>query len=343
MHFQGRSASLSLRIKRGRFQRSRAKEGKEGFAMIGRWMPASRREARMASARCMSATSRAPSSRSGRGCGALASPRFCETARRRRGSWSAASAEGGKGFGRAPAPSMEEQVEEIKARDMLIDALLEAAQGGEGPVLDIVSESLFALDKDFWMRFAMRTDSCETAEDKERMADLATLVMKFTEAMVKQSEKSLDSAQTWLIQLLKEAANDKGQWHLPLNEAEIERMRTFLKTKLMDPQPQSQSDPEAGGSADLPPPCDMESLLATSYAWMRKATNDEENKEAQQVVPLLQKVLQLYASEYLLNFSQGDLGMLQVRPPSVTHQDSPPPPPRPPLFIPRGVDPDRRI
>ena len=124
-------------------------------------------------------------------------------------------------------------------------------------------------------------------------------------ACVKQSERSLDAAQTHLIALLQEAADDQGQWHLPLNETEVGRMRTFMKEKLMAPPEESAEGQEQ---------CDMESLLATSYAWMKKVSEDEGNKEAQQVVPLLQKVLQLYASEYLLTFSsQAEVALLQVR------------------------------
>ncbi|QDZ18407.1 hypothetical protein HOP50_01g09130 [Chloropicon primus] len=219
---------------------------------------------------------------------------------------SSSSSSSGKGFG---GPTMEEKMEEVKANDMLIDALVEAHGAGEQQVLDVVCESLLALDKGFWMRYAMRTDSCESSEEKERMADLANLVMKITEKLVKQSEKSLDSAQGWLIKLLQQAADEQGQWHLPLNEGEIDKMRAFMKAKLMTGA-QGQGE---GGLEEGEEPCDMESLLATSYAWMKKAMEDEENREAQQVVPLLQKVLQLYASEFLLNFSsQAELALLQA-------------------------------
>lgn len=194
---------------------------------------------------------------------------------------------------------MEEQIEDVKARDMLIDALLEASSQSEGKLLETVSESLLALDKEFWLRFALRTDQCETGEEKEKMATLANSVMKITELIVKQSETSLDNAQTWLIKLLQEAADENGQWHLPLDESEIDKMRQFMKEKLMKTAGQETTLPQAGEEE-----CDMESLLATAYAWMRKAMDDAENKEAQGLVPLLQKVLQLYASEYLLNHSQ---------------------------------------
>ena len=82
------------------------------------------------------------------------------------------------------------------------------------------------------------------------MADLANLVMKITEQLVKQSEKSLDTAQGWLMKLLQQAADDQGQWHLPLNDVEVGKMRTFLQTKLM----------AVDGEAELEEgeePCDM--------------------------------------------------------------------------------------
>merc|ERR1711907_112340 len=85
-------------------------------------------------------------------------------------------------------------------------------------------------------------------EEREGMADLANLVMKITEQLVK---------------LLQQAADDQGQWHLPLNDVEVGKMRTFLQTKLM----------AVDGEAELEEgeePCDMESLLATSYAWMTR-------------------------------------------------------------------------
>ena len=67
---------------------------------------------------------------------------------------------------------------------------MEAFQVGEQQVLDVVCESLLALDKGFWMRYAMRTDSCETPEEKKAMADLANLVMKITEKLVKRHRLS---------------------------------------------------------------------------------------------------------------------------------------------------------
>lgn len=100
-------------------------------------------------------------------------------------------------------------------------------------------------------------------------------VMQITENFVKQSENSLEDASQFLLDILKQAADDTGQWHLPLANAEVEKMRQFMKANMdrMD-----------------------ESLLATTYAWMRKASDDKSNEG---VIPLLQKVLQLFAADCL--------------------------------------------
>jgi hypothetical protein len=198
-------------------------------------------------------------------------------------------------------------MEEVQSQDMLIDALLEVSHSDQ-KLVELVSESLLALNKEFWLRFAIRTDMCEEGSEREKMALIANKVMKITEQVVKESEKSLDNAQSWLIKLLQQAADEKGQWHLPLSEGEIDKMRQFLKENLMKPQQQLSDGEEAASAAEggqTKGGCDLESLLATTYAWMRKAMDDEEKEgggEAQNVVPLLQKVLQLYASEFLLNF-----------------------------------------
>ena len=42
-------------------------------------------------------------------------------------------------------------MEEVQAQDMLIDALLEVSQSDQ-QLMELVSESLLSLNKDFWLR-----------------------------------------------------------------------------------------------------------------------------------------------------------------------------------------------
>ena len=194
---------------------------------------------------------------------------------------------------------------EVVARDMLIDALVEASDDDaklevsvsshiappagiqqqlttQRHSQDLVKEALLSLDKDFWLRFAVRTESAQGVGERDAFASLATKVMRITDRIVKASENSMDDASTMLVSILEQGANEAGEWHVPLAPDACDRMRMAMRARLAQ-------GGEGGGEA----------LLSTAYAWIRKASGDD-GGEGQGMVPLLQKVLQLYASEFLL-------------------------------------------
>jgi len=191
----------------------------------------------------------------------------------------ASTSGGGEGFGNAKgSKSEDEEISEVMARDMLIDTMLQCSKSEE-QLTSLVNDSILSLDKEFWLRFATRTDSTSSEAEKENLTQLANKVMQITHEMVKKSEGAMEDASSFLVEILSTAADASGSWHLPLSLGESRQMRDFMKA-----------------NADKV----NESLLATTYAWMRKASDDKENES---VVFLLQKVLQNFAAERLLTMS----------------------------------------
>jgi len=164
-------------------------------------------------------------------------------------------------------------LEETAALDGLIDILLSAKDNTE--LGKAVADNLLAFDQKFWIRLATRNDTASSQEQKDRIGDLAGQVMRMVEALVKQSDHQITDSASVLKKILAAAADERGEWQVPLSDASLEAMRKEMEANasLLD-----------------------ESLLATTTAWMRKADKDKLDG----MVALLQQVLQLYAARALV-------------------------------------------
>lgn len=60
--------------------------------------------------------------------------------------------------------------------------------------------------------------------DKERLQSLANTVMTLVNALVKQSEQQLQGGSKVLQDILVAAADDKGEWYLPLSDEQVARV-----------------------------------------------------------------------------------------------------------------------
>lgn len=156
--------------------------------------------------------------------------------------------------------------------DELIDMLLSAKT--EQELSRVVAENIFSFDPKFWLRVATRNDSIQDPEQKERLRTVADSVMLLVDTMVKQTEQQLNDSAAVLQDILKAAADQKGEWYLPLDAAQVASVRAALD---------KHSD-----RLD-------EALLSNCFAWMKKCQDDRMDT----MVTLLQKVLQLYAAKAL--------------------------------------------
>ncbi|KAF8069580.1 PUR3 [Scenedesmus sp. PABB004] len=198
-------------------------------------------------------------------------------------------------------------LKEAAALDELIDLMLEAKTQPE--LSRLVAENIFSFDAKFWMRIATRNDSLASQADKEKLKGVADTVMLLVDAMVRQTEQSLNDSAAVLQEVLKAAADDKGEWYVPLDSAQVAAVRAALEKHA------SRLD---------------EALLSNCFAWMKKCADDGMVRGVAQqaagsalagrpcpvpgsprlahcgarppqdtMVALLQKVLQLYAAAAL--------------------------------------------
>eukprot|EP00878_Enallax_costatus_P011323 GHUV01011820.1.p1 GENE.GHUV01011820.1~~GHUV01011820.1.p1 ORF type:complete len:248 (+),score=70.57 GHUV01011820.1:143-886(+) len=163
-------------------------------------------------------------------------------------------------------------LKEAAALDELIDTLLAAKTQQE--LSRAVAENIFSFDAKFWMRVATRNDSVTDPNEKERLRAVADTVMLLVDAMVKQTEQKLNDSAAVLQEVLKAAADENGEWYLPLDANQVSSVRAALD-KYAD-------------RLD-------EGLLSNCFAWMKKCQDDRMDT----MVALLQKVLQLYAAKAL--------------------------------------------
>ncbi|GAX72617.1 hypothetical protein CEUSTIGMA_g73.t1 [Chlamydomonas eustigma] len=161
---------------------------------------------------------------------------------------------------------------ETAALDELIDRMLSASN--EQQMAQAVAENIVAIDTKFWMRLATRNDTAASKEDKEKLQYIANSVMVLVDAIVRKSEQQLSDSGKVLQEVLSAAADEKGEWYLPLAPAQVLGMRRALDDN----------------AAYLD-----EALLSNAFAWIRKCSEDGFDTMAQ----LIQKVLQLYAARQL--------------------------------------------
>jgi hypothetical protein len=132
-------------------------------------------------------------------------------------------------------------------------------------------------DQKFWIRVAARADTAPPA-DKDRLAALASAVMGLVDAAVQRTDTQLSAAGEVLQRILAAGADERGEWHLPLEADRVAAMRAALDE-----------------AAAAPGGLDEEALLSNAFMWMRKASDDGQAG----LVRLLQRALQLYAARAL--------------------------------------------
>ena len=160
--------------------------------------------------------------------------------------------------------------------DALIGEMLETAPY-ELP--SIVSRSLKLVSSpSFFVRIAELNDQARSNEEKNKLAALADTVMTTLDVIVRRTEEQADTSAETLQSILAVAAEEDGEFLVPLSAAKALALRAAILERL-----QVLDD----------------SFLSTVNAWMRKS----EETGLSGMVTILQNVLQQYASTSLMKKS----------------------------------------
>eukprot|EP01024_Parvocaulis_polyphysoides_P021738 TRINITY_DN20322_c0_g2_i2.p1 TRINITY_DN20322_c0_g2~~TRINITY_DN20322_c0_g2_i2.p1 ORF type:complete len:378 (+),score=52.57 TRINITY_DN20322_c0_g2_i2:130-1134(+) len=171
-------------------------------------------------------------------------------------------------------------LKETVAIDKLISELL--ASKSQEELVKKIGKNVDKFDRKFWLRLATRNDSATEAAEKQQLQSMADSVMVLLDALVKQTEDQLQKSSAVLQDILKTAADEKGEWLVPLPDEKEAAVKTALKEN------ESKLD---------------EAFLSNAYAYMQKAREDKIDG----MVSLIQKVLQLYAAMKLDNPNAKDV------------------------------------
>ncbi|XP_045823538.1 uncharacterized protein LOC123916195 [Trifolium pratense] len=159
--------------------------------------------------------------------------------------------------------------------DRLIDTLREA---NPRELQKIVVENILAFNPSFWIRLAARSDTCKSEDDKKDYEELAATVMNVVDLVVHKTNERIESATDVLKGVLKHVINDEGEISWPPQDPQA--------LKLMEMEIKQR---EQEGQLD-------EGFLAEVNAQLRQAKEDGDKPGLE---AMLQKVLQLYASNFL--------------------------------------------
>ncbi|CAM9539045.1 unnamed protein product [Scytosiphon promiscuus] len=128
----------------------------------------------------------------------------------------------------------------------------------------------------FFLRLAELAENAEDAQQRVELERLATQVTGVLEKLVEFAEQKMDDSSSLLQIVVTSAAEKNGEFLVPLSEERLAALRQSIKIH------RDQLD---------------NNFLATVQAWMEKS-GKEEGMEG--MVVILQKVLQMYASQEIL-------------------------------------------
>ncbi|KAM3402523.1 hypothetical protein ACQJBY_006414 [Aegilops geniculata] len=151
----------------------------------------------------------------------------------------------------------------------------------------IVVENILTFSEGFWVRLAARIDLCKSDDDKKDYEELAENVMNIVDRVVHKTDEKIEQSTDVLKAIISPVMNEGEDAMWPPRNPEA--------LKLMEKEI---SNREKEGQLD-------ESFLSEVNAQLRQAKADVD-KPGLQV--MLQKVLQLYASNFLRKRSYANKG-----------------------------------
>merc|ERR1712216_723068 len=109
--------------------------------------------------------------------------------------------------------------------DVLIDRLLLAEASAR---LELVRENILAFDAAFFLRLAARSDTALEDHTRDAMVRLAEQVMTLLDGVVREAERRSDASGDVLTTIVAAAAQDDGQFLVPLSAESVSRMRAAV-------------------------------------------------------------------------------------------------------------------
>lgn len=159
--------------------------------------------------------------------------------------------------------------------DKLIDMLKDA---NDKELHKIVAENILAFNESFWIRLATRAETCKSDDDKKDFEDLATVLMSTVDRLVHKTKEKIESATDVLKAILNPVLDEVEEVSWPPRDPEALRL---MKREVCQREQEGYLD---------------EGFLSEVNAQLRQAKEDVDKPGLQ---AMLQKVLQLYASQVL--------------------------------------------
>ncbi|KAG8057529.1 hypothetical protein GUJ93_ZPchr0002g25405 [Zizania palustris] len=172
---------------------------------------------------------------------------------------------------KGPEQSFKKTIEVDRLIDMLRDA-------NPRELDQIVVENILAFDEGFWVRLAARIDLCKSDDDKKDYEELAENVMNIVEHVVHKTDEKIEQSTDVLKAIISPVMHEGEEAKWPPSDP--------VALKLMEKEI---SNREKQGQLD-------EGFLSEVSAQLRQAKQDGDKPGLQ---AMLQKVLQLYASNFL--------------------------------------------
>lgn len=88
-----------------------------------------------------------------------------------------------------------------------------------------MAENIMTFDQRFWMRLAARSDTAEDEDERQRLSSLATSVMNLVDTILQKTEDQLMDSANVLQDIMRAAADENGEWTVPLPAAKLEAMK----------------------------------------------------------------------------------------------------------------------
>ncbi|KAM0861294.1 hypothetical protein ACQ4PT_016510 [Festuca glaucescens] len=178
--------------------------------------------------------------------------------------------------------------EESFKKTIEVDRLIDVLRDANPRELDlIVVENILAFSEGFWVRLAARIDLCKSDDDKKDYEELAENIMNIVDRVVHKTDEKIEQSTDVLKAIISPVMQEGEDVMWPPRNPEA--------LKLMEKEI---SNREKEGQLD-------ESFLSEVNAQLRQVKGDGD-KPGLQV--MLQKVLQLYASNFLQKRSYAHKG-----------------------------------
>lgn len=147
-------------------------------------------------------------------------------------------------------------------------------------LMQLVAENIGMIDASFFLRLAELCDATEDRLEKARLSELADIVSRTLQSAVEQTDKVADEKSRQAQELIAMLTDERGEFVTPVPAEKLAALRERVRTTL--------------------PQLD-ESFVATVRSFIKKCADDRFDG----MVVVLQKVLQVFASELLLSMCAG--------------------------------------